>query len=437
MQRVAHNCYLPVNKIMLDKIKECGGQFKIAYSISGTALDQFEMYAPEVIDSFKALADTGCVEFLCETYGHTLASIKHFDDFERQVKLQSERIESLFGVKPAVFRNTELVYSDYIGEKVHQMGFKGMLAEGAKHVLGWKSPDYVYCNSLEPRLKVLLRNYKLSDDIAFRFSNSSWSEWPLTAQKFTGWLDSVDDNSDVLNLFMDYETFGEHQWEGTGIFNFLKALPNEIINSDQLCFATPSEVIEKLQPVAQLNVPYPSSWADEERDLSAWLGNDLQNDAFNSLYRLVDKVAACSDESIKKDWERLQTSDHFYYMCTKFFSDGAVHNYFTPYNSPYEAFINFMNVVADFEGRLDSSATKAEIKAGDIDSEIAEYEAKLKELKALKKDEPKTKKATSSKTASAKTKKTTTTRAKKTSTAKKAVDESKKKNPSLKEEIEA
>lgn len=430
---------------MLDKIKECGGQFKIAYSISGTALDQFEMYAPEVIDSFKKLADTGCVEFLCETYGHTLASIKHFDDFERQVKLQAQRIETLFGVKPTVFRNTELVYSDYIGEKVHQMGFKGMLAEGAKHVLGWKSPDYVYCNSLEPRLKVLLRNYKLSDDIAFRFSNSSWNEWPLTAQKFTGWLNEIDDNSDVLNLFMDYETFGEHQWEGTGIFNFLKALPNEILKSDKLCFATPSEVIEKLQPVAHLNVPYPSSWADEERDLSAWLGNDLQNDAFNSLYKLVDKVSNCSDNAIKKDWERLQTSDHFYYMCTKFFSDGAVHNYFNPYNSPYEAFINFMNVVADFENRLDNVSSTVNLNNKNIDSEIAEYEAKLKELKAKKQQSKQTStdKATSSTTKSkttktAKSTKSTTaktTKARKTTTSKKSED-SKKKNPS-KEEVEA
>lgn len=416
MQRVANNCYLPVNQLMLEKIKELNGQFKIAYSISGSALDQFEMYAPEVIDSFKALADTGCVEFLCETYGHTLASVKHFDDFERQVKQQAERIETLFGKKPTVFRNTELVYSDYIGEKVHQMGFKAMLAEGAKHVLGWKSPDYVYCNSLEPKLKLLLRNYKLSDDIAFRFSNSSWNEWPLTAQKFTSWVNNIEGDSEVVNLFMDYETFGEHQWEGTGIFDFLKALPAEILKNDQLCFSTPSEVVDKLQPVAHLNVPYPSSWADEERDLTAWLGNDLQNDAFNSLYRLVDKVAACTDESVKKDWDRLQTSDHFYYMCTKFFADGDVHNYFNPYNSPYEAFINFMNVLSDFEDRLTnvSAASTPE----QLDEEIKEFEEKLKALKAQKKEQAKPKRTTTSKTTAKKsTTKTATT--KKTTTAKK------------------
>lgn len=353
IRRIAEKSYLPTNKLLLDVINDLKGAFKVTFSISGTALDQFEMYAPEVIQSFKALADTGHVEFLAETYGHSLASLKNKDEFYRQVKLHSKRIEELFGVKPTAFRNTELVYSDEIGELVYNLGYKVMLAEGAKHILGWKSPNYLYYNAYNPKLKVLLRNFRLSDDIAFRFSHKAWSEWPLTADKFVTWINDFDKNQPIINIFADYETFGEHQWEETGIFEFLKELPYKILQKSNFGFNTPSQIGDLYQPVAPIHVPYPASWADEERDLTAWLGNELQDEAFNSLYRLVDKVKKCTDPGLKKDWLYLQSSDHFYYMCTKWFSDGEVHKYFNPYPSPYEAFINFMNVLSDFMIRLD------------------------------------------------------------------------------------
>ncbi|NTW34512.1 MAG: polysaccharide deacetylase family protein, partial [Bacteroidetes bacterium] len=337
LRRVADKCYIPTNNVMLDLIKEFGDSFKISYSISGTALDQFEMYTPDVIESFQKLAATGCVEFLAETYSHSLSALKSKNEFFNQVKLQSEKIERLFGKKPTTFRNTELIYSDGIGEMVAEMGFNTMLTEGAKHVLGWKSPNFLYCNSINPKLKILLKNYQLSDDIAFRFSQTSWNEWPLTTEKYVDWLNAVDNTQECVNLFMDYETFGEHQWPETGIFEFLKALPGRVFSLSNFKFHTPSELSKLLQPVSPIYVPYPISWADEERDLTAWLGNDLQDDAFNKLYEIEEKVKHCNDPAILNDWKYLQTSDHFYYMCTKWFSDGDVHKYFNPYNTPYEA----------------------------------------------------------------------------------------------------
>lgn len=358
LRKVAKNCYFPTNQLMLDLIKQHGKNFKIAYSISGTALDQFEMYMPEVIDSFKALADTGCVEFLAETYAHSLSALKSKEEFVSQVKAHSEKIETLFGQKPKVFRNTELIYADWIGEMVASMGYKGMLAEGADHMLEWKSPNYLYYNPQSPRLKLLLKNYRMSDDIAFRFSDQNWPEWPLTSEKYVHWLNSVPANEETINLFMDYETFGEHQWQSTGIFDFMRALPGKVLENSDFKFVTPSENIDLHQAIAPLSMPLPVSWADQERDLSAWLGNDLQDDAFDNLYLLENKVKACDDESIHRDWLYLQTSDHFYYMCTKFFSDGDVHKYFNPYNSPYDAFINYMNVLTDFTLRLDKLLEK-------------------------------------------------------------------------------
>lgn len=388
MQKIARNCYLPANQIMLDLIKKHKKKFKVSYSISGSALDQFEMYAPEVLASFKKLADTGCVEFLAETYSHSLVGLKGNDEFRRQVEMHSQKIEKLFGQKPKTYRNTELIYSDYIGEQVYNMGFTTMLTEGAKHILGWKSPNFLYCNANKPKLKLLLRNYKLSDDIAFRFSNSDWSEWPLTAEKYAGWLDNIEENEEVVNLFMDYETFGEHQWEGSGIFNFLKSLPEEVLKSNKFKFATPSEIAAELDPVSVLNVPHPVSWADEERDLTAWLGNNLQYQAFDNLYELAEAVNNTDDPEIHKDWARLQTSDHFYYMCTKFFSDGAVHMYFNPYNSPYEAFINYMNVLSDFADRVRQAPKKDEYKnmsQDDIDLAIKQHEETIQKLIKAKK----------------------------------------------------
>jgi len=352
MKKVAEKCYLPTNKVLYDLIKEFGCRFKISYSISGTALDQFEQYAPEVLDSFKKLAESGCVEFLAETYSHSLSSLHNKEEFIEQVRLQREKIEALFGQKPKVFRNTELIYSDSIGEMVQGMGFDAMLTEGAKHILGWKSPNFLYCNAINPKLKILLKNFKLSDDIAFRFSNHGWAEWPLTTEKFVGWLNAIDKKEEIVNLFMDYETFGEHQWAETGIFEFLKALPGKVFNASNFTFSTPSDIIKQFDPVSAVHVPYPISWADEERDLTAWLGNELQDDAFINLYSLAEKMRKVENYELQKDWKYLQTSDHFYYMCTKWFSDGDVHKYFNPYDTPYEAFINYMNILSDFTIRL-------------------------------------------------------------------------------------
>ncbi|MBR5736290.1 MAG: glycoside hydrolase family 57 protein [Bacteroidales bacterium] len=353
MRRVAQKCYLPVNALLLDLVKKNHKKFKIAFSVSGVAIDQFKLYAPEVIDSFKALADTGCVEFLAETYAHSLASVANEAEFKQQVKDHSKLIEATFGVKPVTFRNTELIYSDAIGATVASMGYTTMLTEGAKHILGWKSPNFVYTNAINPRLRLLLKNSALSDDIAFRFSNRSWDGWPLTADKYASWVDAALQNEDTLNLFMDYETFGEHQPSDSGIFEFLKALPAAML-AKGFTFNTPSEVAKMHQPVAPLHVPDPISWADEERDLSAWLGNELQNEAFHKVYALGNKVKRTRNEDMIKTYRMLQESDHFYYMCTKFFSDGAVHSYFNPYDTPYEAFINYMNVLSDFELRLDA-----------------------------------------------------------------------------------
>lgn len=353
LNRVAQRCYIPMNNLLLDIIGRCGKQFKFAFSISGAVIEQFEKYAPEVLESFKRLADTGCVEFLAETYSHSLSSLVDITEFQRQVKLHAALIHKHFGVKPKAFRNTELIYSDQIGAAVAKMGYTCMLTEGARHILGWKSPNFVYTNAINPKLKLLLRNFTLSDDIAFRFSDRSWNNWPVDVDKYITWLSDSLKEGQVVNLFMDYETFGEHQRVSTGIFEFFKALPEAVLARTDLHFCTPSEVARKYEPVAALDVPFPISWADEERDTTAWLGNELQNEAFNKLYALSDRVLAAEDESITRDWLKLQESDHFYYMCTKFFSDGMVHNYFNPYDTPYEAFINYMNVLSDFALRVE------------------------------------------------------------------------------------
>ena len=352
LRRIADKCYLPMNQLLLDLIKENGNAFKVSFSLSGTVIDQFERYTPDVLESFVRLAETGCVEFLAETYSHSLSALRSKDEFFRQVAAQKEKIVKYFGKEPTTFRNTELIYSDGIGEMVAEMGFKTILTEGAKHILGWKSPNFMYCNAINPKLKVLLKNFMLSDDIAFRFSQQSWDGWPLTTEKYVDWLNQVDPAQETINLFMDYETFGEHQWPETGIFEFMRALPRRVFSHSNYSFSTPSELSEKMQPVAAVHVPYPISWADEERDLTAWLGNELQDDAFKQLYDLEHKVLDIADPKLQLDWKYLQTSDHFYYMCTKWFSDGDVHKYFNPYNTPYEAYINYMNVLSDFKIRI-------------------------------------------------------------------------------------
>ena len=350
MQKVARECYLPMNALLLSLIEEHKGAFKVSFSITGSAVEQFKAYAPEVLESFKKLAETGCVEFLGETYSHSLSSLASAEEFKNEVKLHSKMLKEEFGVKPTAFRNTELIYSDGIAKMVEDMGFKTMLAEGAKHILGWKSPNFVYTDANDNKLRLLLRNYKLADDIAFRFSNEGWPEWPLTADKFAGWVAA--ETGDVVNLFMDYETFGEHQKASTGIFDFVKALPGAMLATGQVAFATVSEAAKKLQPVAVLHSPHAMSWADEERDVTAWLGNDLQNEAFAKLYALAPKVKKTKNKDFEYVWHFMQNSDHFYYMATKWFSDGDVHSYFNPYGSAYEAFINYMNVLSDFDIEL-------------------------------------------------------------------------------------
>jgi len=352
MRKVADKCYIPANKIILELIQKHKGKFKVTFSLSGLAINQFRLYAPEVLDSFRELAETGMVEFLAETNSHSLVSLKSRSEFERQVNNHKEMLKEFLGVVPTSFRNTELIYSDVIGSWVADMGFKSILTEGAKHVLGWKSPNFLYCNSINPRLKVLLRNFVLSDDIAFRFSNRDWNSWPLTADKYASWISKLAPKSELLNIFLDYETFGEHNWKETGIFDFLSHMPGAILKKTPFRFMTPTEIADTLQPVSAISIPSAISWADEERDITAWLGNELQVAALDKLYSLSAKVNKCEDGQIKRDWEYLQSSDHFYYMATKFFSDGAVHAYFNPYETPYDAFMNYMNVLSDFELRL-------------------------------------------------------------------------------------
>ena len=353
LRRIAQKCYLPMNELLLQQIEEQKGAFKVAFSITGTALEQFDRYCPEVLDSFKKLAATGCVEFLSETYYHSLSSLASESEFKHQVAKHKDAIEKYFGVTPTTFRNTELIYSDSIANMVGDLGFKTILTEGAKHVLGWQSPNYLYKATTKKNQKLLLRNSGLSDDIAFRFSNKGWENWPLTTDKFVSWLKSGD--GEIVNLFMDYETFGEHQAASTGIFDFMKYLPTAVLADGEFEFVTPARAARKHKPVAPLCIPDAISWADEERDTSAWLGNELQNEAFNKLYSLSEKLAILNDAELWSDFGHLQESDHFYYMCTKYFSDGAVHKYFNPYDTPFEAFINYMNVLSDFMLRVDQA----------------------------------------------------------------------------------
>ncbi|MBO4312015.1 MAG: glycoside hydrolase family 57 protein [Desulfovibrionaceae bacterium] len=348
LRKVAQKCYLPMNQLLMEQIEESKGRFKAAFSLTGTVLDQLEAWAPEVIESFQALAATGCVEFLSETDAHSLAFLYSAEEFRGQVAQHDARIEELFGQKPQVFRNTELIYSNDLAKCAEDMGYKAVLAEGADHILGWRSPNYVYQPASCSKIKLLLKNYRLSDDIAFRFSNKQWPEFPLTAEKFAAWVHEAGMAAgDVLNLFMDYETFGEHHGESTGIFQFMKALPDCVLNHPDFDFRTPSEVADSYAPVASLDIPHYVSWADAARDLSAWVGNDLQNDAIEAAYRLEPRVKALHNADMLRTWRRLQTSDHFYYMCIR--SDDAVHKYFNPYGSPYNAYINYMNVLGDFE----------------------------------------------------------------------------------------
>ncbi len=336
--RIAHRSYIPAAQTLLNMIEKYP-HFHCALSVTGTALEQFEQYVPEFIDLLKKLAATGRVEFLAETYAHSLSSLTDPDEFANQVRVHDEKLHDLFGVKPKVLRNTELIYCDEMAPQILAMGFKGVITEGAKHILGWKSPNYVYSAATAPNLKILLKNSKLSDDIAFRFSNPEWDAYPLTADKYIDWIASTPQEEQIINLFMNLETFGELQPRETGIFQFLEALPH-FAQERGIDFWTPSEAISKLKPVGELSVMHPISWADEARDTSAWLGNKLQNEAFNKLYSVAERVRLCDDRRLKQDWYYLQASDHLYYMSTKNMGDGAVHSHFSPYETPFQAFTN-------------------------------------------------------------------------------------------------
>lgn len=351
-RKVADKCYLPANAVMRELIDRHEGRFRISYSVTGTVIDQFRKWCPEVLESFQDLARTGCVEFIAETYYHSLSFLYNRDEFAAQIQKHCDLMEELFDQKPRVFRNTELTYNNDVAKAIEDMGFDAIITEGADHVLGYRSPNFIYNPPNCANLRLLMKNYRLSDDIAFRFSNRGWKEWPLSVEKFAGWVDQINGNGYACNLFMDYETFGEHQWADTGIFEFLRHLPDEIMANGKNDFLTVSEAIKRYGPVGEMDIPHMISWADTERDISAWLGNSMQSNALHDTYTLAEGVLASEDRELIDDWRKLQTSDHFYYMCTKWFADGDVHKYFNPYESPYDAYINYMNILDNVRARI-------------------------------------------------------------------------------------
>ncbi|MDR2472865.1 MAG: glycoside hydrolase family 57 protein, partial [Tannerella sp.] len=385
-RKVAEMCYVPANRMMLEMIRNSDGRFKVAFSISGLALEQMEIYAPELIDSFRELIKTGSVEMLTETYSHSLASLGNPNEFREQVKMHIEKIQSVFGVTPKVFRNTELIYSDDISDLVYDMGFRGMLTEGAKHILGWKSPNYMYASSAHEDLKLLLKNDRFSEDLSLRFADYSWTEYPLTADKYISWLAATAPQENIVNLFLNYEILGSLHSYSTGIFDFFRALPQYAERSG-IGFALPSELFDTYQAVDAVSVPYPMSWVDEEKDCSSWLGNILQKEAFNQINEKSERVRLCQDRRLLQDWLYLQSSDHFYYMNTKHY------NLFSPYENPYDAFNNYMNVLSDFflrvEAQYPSSIENEELNSllttiRNQDYEIEKLEKKVAELEKSK-----------------------------------------------------
>jgi alpha-amylase len=355
LRKVAQKSYLPTNELILRLIDEHQGRFRVSYSITGVALEQFKRYSPETLASFQRLAKTGCVEFIGETYYHSLAALYDLDEFDAQIAKHRNLMRELFGQRPRVFRNTELIYDDRIGRHLAAKGYDAVIAEGADDILDWRSPNFAY-RVPGTNTSLLLKNYRLSDDIAFRFSNRSWAAYPLMANTFSRWVHDISGAGEVVNLFMDYETFGEHQWESTGIFEFLRHIPSEILKHPDWKFQTPSEVVASYPPVADLSFGRTTSWADLERDTTAWNGNRMQAKALNAIFALKHAVYSTGDPAIVDTWRKLQTSDHFYYMCTKWFADGDVHAYFSPFESPYDAFINYKNVLKDFSANLNEPA---------------------------------------------------------------------------------
>jgi alpha-amylase len=350
IRKVAEKSYYPMNLRLLKMLHE-SPEFKVSLSITGTIIEQFEIYAPEVLESFKRIVKTGRVEIVAETYHHSLAFFYSRQEFESQVDLHRRKIEEVFGVTPTAFRNTELSYNNELGEWADKAGYKAILCEGWDPVLDWRSPNFVYRPPNTESIRLLMKNYRLSDDLAFRFGNKNWDSYPLSTEKFVGWANAAW-NEPIINLFMDYETFGEHQWADTGIFNFIEALPKEWLKTEGHTFMTITEAAEAFEPVDTVDVPYTITWADTERDLTAWLGNRMQHNAITALYDLENAVLHTHDLNVLSDWRRLQISDHFYYMCTKWWSDGDVHAYFSPYESPYVAYMNFINAYHDLKFRL-------------------------------------------------------------------------------------
>ena len=381
---IAERSYIPAAETLLRMIEETKGKFRCAISITGVALEQCEQYVPQFVDLLKKLADTGSVEFLSETYAHSLSSLADPEEFASQVKAHDDKLFQLFGVKPKVLRNTELIYFDDIAPQILAMGYKGVITEGAKHILGWKSPNYVYSASSAPKLKILLKNDKLSDDITFRFSDHEWSEYPLTADRYMDWIASTPEEEQVINLFMNLETFGQMQGRETGIFQFLEALPRFAAERG-VSFITPSDVVTKIKATAPLSVPYPMSWADEARDTSAWLGNRLQKEAFDKLYSVAERVRLCDDRRLKQDWLYLQASDHFFYMSTKHRNDGQVHSLFSPYETPFQAFTNYMNVLSDFIVRVEEQYPLS-IENEELNSLLTTIRNQAREIEVLNKE---------------------------------------------------
>lgn len=359
-KNVAERCYFPANDVILKLIDKTEGKLRVSYSISGTALDQFASYSPAVIESFQELSKTGAVDFLSETYYHSISYLYNKNEFVKQVEKHQKKIEELFDYTSQVLRNTELIYDNALAQLAEKMGYKGIVTEGTDSILEWRSPNFVYGPPDTKKIKLILRNYKLSDDISFRFSARDWDQWPLTAEKFARWINDLDKSEQVVNLFMDYETFGEHQSVETGILNFLKVLPDEILRNPNNDFKTVTEVAEDYKAVSELDIPNIISWADLERDASAWIGNSMQRNAAEQLFILADKLEDCTDQQLLDDWRKLQTSDHFYYMCTKWLEDGDIHGYFNPHGSPYDAAIIFMNILNDVMLRIDSMQTSKE-----------------------------------------------------------------------------
>jgi len=349
-KKVATKCYIPTNNLLLELIRQYDGEFRVSFSLTGTFVEYCKEFMPEVLDSFKELFKTGSVDMIEETYYHSLSGLfEEMGEFEEQVKMHNKMIRDTFNYNPKVFRNTEAIYDNRIAGKVADMGYKGIITEGTEKVLGWRSPNYLY-KPKNADIKVLMRNYDLSDDVGFRFSAQAWKGWPLTADKYSRWMSQV--HGDLINLFMDYETFGEHQWTETGIFDFLSHLPGEVLKHDHMDFVTTSTAVERYNTVGEIDVPWAISWADEDRDVSTWLGNDMQHACFSELKHLGHLIKEKNDPELLHTWRKLQTSDHLYYCSTKGLADGDVHAYFSPYDGPYDGFINYMNILQDLKQKL-------------------------------------------------------------------------------------